>query len=1041
MSGHIAMKRPSSPSPAKSGSAKVPRGPLLLEVGEDPHTPEEHRNLDSKCMSWFKMVHWDPDCLKRSEPDYVSLNSMILQKILQGSKCHIDPQIKETPLDDSPKCAEYLAGEHGDALRALLLESYNKKDFSKLRCLKLFQIPSQGMSAVITDGQSKATKIAWKKPFIGTSHQTLLDSIKEMNRDRSKESSYSNYLAIIQSSGTGKSRTVDELAKLIFTIPFNVRTGTPSMVMKDDEDGGFPYPFADHQVHDYLVKTEFQSSYECTIAAFLIFFQHLFNKINDTLTTNEATILDALKKPDSSATLATWWRDALEEVTDGQSFRECLYGDTLKDCKQLPSGKDFEDDPGLLNMRSSKTKLAGEELIRTIDRIESKAGATIDDGSLRIIVYFDEAHTLTNAVVHIKDAPSRTRYQALCSAINHLRDLPLFAITLSTNSKLSAFSPPKKAHPSSRVQDVKEDPLQAPYTELMFDCLTDGRPFLRPGELTLEQVCETQFICKFGRPLWHAMYNAGPDEAKTGLIDIAMSKLAGSSDPTTFNLSYPYNNGIVAALSTRLLVDFEPSREIARQFEAQLVEGHMRIAYSIPKHREYFRSGYPSEPVLAEAAARIVHEHRLPMAVVLEHYIRQGLMSKGERGELVMRLLLIEAFDKATRKRYPNSAPMAFNHPIHLFNFLEALFGSEHLLRIKKTIPDNRPEGVAFEKAFEDAYVHFTHFGKNENESISNTHGAWAALVRGMAIQCSTNQDGIDCIIPVTFGVDSKLSERTVTGILIQVKNREKRQTIVIDEKSLNRKRGFFPKRPIAEDDRPYIAIAMQFGVTLTEWKRNFSVTRKPYSSPSDFVHGPEIPGRNALPDIAEAPAVVQAQGQSHPGVASQGTQLPTGRGKGRGHPRYAITVIGCTPSVYASMEDERKPMNARDVYAFLLGGRGLYDEHPRQSEANLSYLRRFKPGWRRGKDYFDWTGSKFLCGEGDDDLMQFSQRSQDSDGDAQMVDAQEDTSAILLGEEAVEPMLEPDDDRPQDDSQDIDAPSQVALQGLGLMNMAGPSQ
>ena len=34
---------------------------------------------------------------------------------------------------------------------------------------------------------------------------------------------YSNTVAMIQSSGTGKSRTVHEMANLVFTLPFNIR--------------------------------------------------------------------------------------------------------------------------------------------------------------------------------------------------------------------------------------------------------------------------------------------------------------------------------------------------------------------------------------------------------------------------------------------------------------------------------------------------------------------------------------------------------------------------------------------------------------------------------------------------------------------------------------------------------------------------------------------------------------------------------------------------------------------------------------------------
>lgn len=39
---------------------------------------------------------------------------------------------------------------------------------------------------------------------------------------KNDENPYGNQVAVIQSSGTGKSRMVDELAKLVFTIPFNL---------------------------------------------------------------------------------------------------------------------------------------------------------------------------------------------------------------------------------------------------------------------------------------------------------------------------------------------------------------------------------------------------------------------------------------------------------------------------------------------------------------------------------------------------------------------------------------------------------------------------------------------------------------------------------------------------------------------------------------------------------------------------------------------------------------------------------------------------
>ena len=60
---------------------------------------------------------------------------------------------------------------------------------------------------------------AWTTTYIGNFHEILLDNINEMPRG----SAYANFVPIIQSSGTGKSRMVHELAGLVFTIPFNIR--------------------------------------------------------------------------------------------------------------------------------------------------------------------------------------------------------------------------------------------------------------------------------------------------------------------------------------------------------------------------------------------------------------------------------------------------------------------------------------------------------------------------------------------------------------------------------------------------------------------------------------------------------------------------------------------------------------------------------------------------------------------------------------------------------------------------------------------------
>ncbi|KAG9082082.1 hypothetical protein FRC06_005231 [Ceratobasidium sp. 370] len=70
--------------------------------------------------------------------------------------------------------------------------------------------------------QLGATKRAWEVPFVGPAAQSLKEAIDYMNTKR-HDANYANFLPIVQGSGMGKSRTVDELARRVFMLPFNLR--------------------------------------------------------------------------------------------------------------------------------------------------------------------------------------------------------------------------------------------------------------------------------------------------------------------------------------------------------------------------------------------------------------------------------------------------------------------------------------------------------------------------------------------------------------------------------------------------------------------------------------------------------------------------------------------------------------------------------------------------------------------------------------------------------------------------------------------------
>jgi hypothetical protein len=91
-------------------------------------------------------------------------------------------------------------------------------------------------------------------------------------------------------------------------------------------------------------------------------------------------------------------------------------------------------------------------------------------------------------------------YQVLCSSLNQLLDLDLFFVFLSTNSKLSDYSPSSRVFWSARVQKSGVAHVQTPYTELPFDVWREPH-IVSDGIHTMDEVCSVEFIARFGRPL------------------------------------------------------------------------------------------------------------------------------------------------------------------------------------------------------------------------------------------------------------------------------------------------------------------------------------------------------------------------------------------------------------------------------------------------------------------------------------------------------------------------------------------------------------
>ncbi|KAG6829942.1 hypothetical protein H0H92_002846 [Tricholoma furcatifolium] len=777
----------------------------------------------------------------------------------------------------------------------------------------------------------KRKEAAWKTPYVGEAHVLLRDTIdeirmKEASSWHSKFTRYGNFFSIIQGSGTGKSRVVDKLSESVFTIPFVLRN-------EKDESG-----FHMSGIQGYPVMDEYKGHGSRRWFPLLDRFS---------VARNSASIVQRkyylqyaqewLEKEKSNSledTILRWRQYVADD-------RIKFHTDASK--SQLDSSEFELDSQNLLVMRNIQSKSTYTKNIVKLLEARSK---TNDSQKPYILFYFDEAHNLSMEKTSEADGSmSRTAYQCLCKAFSYFTDAPVFALFISTYSRLSEFSHVKEdrswsSRPSPQLGDPGEA-LHPPYVELPFDI---GPPSLskilvKEGAHTISEICAPTFMARFGRPLFWALSDHMDNENE--LVNLAVEKLGVHYEG---NLSPPYpihEPDFLPLLAIRVDLTFDSSREEAIYVESLLVASSMRTVYSVPDHRQYLWGGYPSEPILAEAASRklyqlfsaaaqppgesisasklemLINTYKSQFPSLLLEWFLSGLLSKEESGAMVARLLLTLAHDLAlfdmtkdlisdNRRLYD----VTFSQKIPVVKFLSALISPQYINDILDSTPRNM-NGSSLREAFKDAFVHFTHFVRGHDAWIVTDQACMIFMARGAAIQGHATLPDLDLIIPVCMK-DERLNRYIMSAIFIQLKNVLKQQSVHIDvEDGGKGKFHFFsPGDTDAINQRPYITITMDLGISGSQYRTGY-----PWTAPSSNLKEPATKRRTT-------------HMQFSPSKVSQRKTT---------HPRYAINIFGCSPSTYNVVADKMD-------YQTLLAPTSLLSEHPRQGKDFLDAVRNRKP-------------------------------------------------------------------------------------------------
>jgi hypothetical protein len=249
-------------------------------------------------------------------------------------------------------------------------------------------------------------------------------------------------------------------------------------------------------------------------------------------------------------------------------------------------------------------------------------------------------------------------------------------------------------------------------------------------------------------PRFGALMNHGLNPIT--VLTLAKEKLIHAKLPVSLGELHGRQTAF-ALLSRRILLHFRPLRSSSATMESNLIARHLQVAFVVPINRKFVVSGSPSEPFIVEAAAHLMATPGFSAISRLRDFINEDIVDVGESGEIVGRLLTIDAYDLALRQRMTEPQRPMYHSWVSVLDFLKALFADSVYERIIKTKPYGQPTGRTLEDAFANAVVRLTHYVRLSQVTLFTAANVRKAFLRGMGLVGTQNQPLVDILIPVLF--------------------------------------------------------------------------------------------------------------------------------------------------------------------------------------------------------------------------------------------------------------------------------------------------
>ncbi|EGZ05178.1 hypothetical protein PHYSODRAFT_342550 [Phytophthora sojae] len=258
-------------------------------------------------------------------------------------------------------------------------------------------------------------------------------------------------------------------------------------------------------------------------------------------------------------------------------------------------------------------------------------------------------------------------------------------------------------------------------------------------------------LCRMGRPMW---YSTCPNPAdREDVINLAANKLLLGIPPSqnAYNKDTMFG---VASMLCRLGVRPHSTSALASRSTADF----MAILAYVNFKREGYVTSYASDPVLALGAMKVWYELKYGLAKYILPQLKNLLLDEaldtggvGEIGEMVARILLLLAMDTCVM------GDKSFSQCYHTIGqfvpvqqFLKVLQGKKKLpIYLERMISKEnlRPEFNKWCSKWDGWYMGFTHFVQLQLEPNEDT--LWFLLGRQAAGISPRNQYGADLLIPM----------------------------------------------------------------------------------------------------------------------------------------------------------------------------------------------------------------------------------------------------------------------------------------------------